>query len=771
MKLRNAYNRTACVLGLLGTTSLIILSGAAHAQAADPGEEPDSRRLGTVTVTAQKREQNLQDVPISITAVDQDFLQSRDVSTIDSLNSLAPNLKIETVSGNATAAQISIRGGVTINPALTWEPTVGIYQNGVYFGKTQGALFDIADIERVEVLRGPQGTLYGRNTLAGAINIVTRKPSGEFGGYLQAGVGNYGATELKGTLDFDQIGPFRVKLSGMTRSRDGFADVIENPFPEVTTAGTPSQSEVGTLDRKAGRIDIQFEPTDYLTIDYGFDYSDVDQKVGLNQLVSVGEGNIFDPASPFYVGGGPIGGLYYGFPLDLYVETGRLEEISIDAPSFERQTVKGHSLTAAWDLGWGELKSITGFRDLEWQDSLDLDGSPLPIAHTRRISEYETFSQEFQLTGSTDSLTYTAGLYYFTDEGETENPQSFFGGANVYDSYSAFETTAYAAYGQLEWALTDRFTVTGGVRYNNEEKSIDRFLQIVADPPITLVPEGTTASETFDSFTPTLILAYDLAEDLNAYAKYSRGYKSGGFNGEASSVAEVTRPYDAETVDSFEIGLKSVLFDGRLRLNTAIFNNTHQDMQLSIFTAENAASSDIRNAGEATIRGLEVEAAWQVSDAVTLGLNYGYLDAEYDEFIELGENVADNRAFPHAPENTFAATLDATLWSGGIGTLILNADYQYSDSYFVFPFSLDRNDPQNAYLSGGDSRGIVNVRLALADIPLSNGVTGELSLWGKNITDEEYRSNAIDFGPGFGSLVVANFGAPATYGVRLRADF
>lgn len=772
MKLRNAYTRTACVLGLLGTTSLLILSGAAQAQAEDGGEQAESKRLGTVTVTAQKREQDLQDVPISITAVDQDFLQSRDVSTLDSLSSLAPNLKIEQTAPNSTIAQISIRGGVTINPALTWEPTVGIYQNGIYIGKAQGALFDIADIERVEVLRGPQGTLYGRNTLAGAMNVVTRKPSGELGGYLQASAGNYGLFDVKGSLDLEQIGPFRIKLSGLTRQRDGFTDVVENPYPGVLAAGTPPQSEMGTIDRQAGRIDVQFDLTDSIVVDYGFDYSELDQTIPLTQLVYLGEGNIFDPASPFYVGGGPVDGQYFGLPLDLYLEPdGRVDETSINAPSYERQTVSGHSLTVAWDLGDVQLKSITGMRKLEWEDSLDLDGSPLPVAHTQRISDYETFSQEFQLTGQTDHFTYTAGLYYFTDDGTTANPQNFFAGSTVFTSDAAFETTAYAAYGQLEWDVTDRFTLTGGLRYNNEEKSIDRFLRLEGDPAIVLVPEGTTASETFDSVTPTVIAAYDVTSDTNLYAKYSRGYKSGGFNGEASTIEEVTRPYDAETVDSFEVGLKSTLLDGRLRLNSALFHNSHKDMQISVFTAENAASSDIRNAGEATIQGFELEATWQATDALLLALNYGYLDTEYEEFIEAGVNVADDRAFAHAPENTFSASLDATLWSGGIGELRFNADYQYTDSYFTFPNSLDQTQAQHAYQSQAESRGVINARLALADIPLPNGATGEVSIFGKNITDEEYRTNYIDFGPGFGSLVIANYGDPATYGVRLRADF
>jgi len=749
------------------------MSAVSHAQSSD--EEDTVSRLNTVVVTSQHREQNLQDVPIAVTVVNQAYIESRGITSIEGLSTLAPNLKIEKTPGNTTAAQISIRGGVTINPALTWEPTVGLYLDGVYIGKTQGSVFDVADIERIEVLRGPQGTLYGRNTLAGAVNIISKKPSGEFGGHVEVGVGNYNLRQARGSVDFDQIGPFRIKLAGMLRERDGIIDIVDNPIAGVTTAGPRSTSELDTIDRKSALLSVQFDATENLVIDYAFDYSDADQKPKFSQIIGVSDGNIFDPTSPFYVGG-PVGDQFFGFPLDLYTNADRQFTGSVDGEVFEKMTTFGHTLTGTLDLGWGELKSITGLRSLEWDDALDLDGSPLPLAHTQRLSDYDSFSQEFQLTGDTDKLSYVAGIYYFSDDGNTDNPQFFFGGANRFDSQYGFETDAYAVYGQLDWKATDRLTLTGGLRYTNEEKSIDRRLTLLGAPDIPLVPAGTSGNETFDSVSPTVIASFEAADNINIYGKYSEGYKSGGFNGEASTAALVTRPYKAEKVRSYEAGLKSTFNEGDISLNAAAFYNEHKDMQLSVFTAEDASGSDIRNAGEAHMWGLELEGVIQPTDNIRLSANYAYLNPEYDEFIVFDQtlnadiDVANDRAFPHAPEHTFSFIADARVWSGSLGAVDLSADYQYTSEYFTFPYALDRNAPQNAFNSQAEARGLVNARIAWTEIPVA-GNELEVAVWARNLFDEEYTANFIDFGPSFGGLTNGYFGDPQTFGVTLKAKF
>ncbi len=731
---------------------------------------PAAAQLDEIIVTAQKREQSIQDVPIAVTAINKAYIESRNITSIESLSSLAPNLKIERTPGNATAAQISIRGGVTINPALTWEPTVGIYLNGAYIGKTQGAIFDVADIERLEVLRGPQGTLYGRNTLAGAVNIITAKPAEEFGGNLKVGFGNYNARMAKGTVNFGQIGPIRAKVSAMLEKRDGFIDVIPNPVTGVTTAGAASTDELENLDKKSLMVALSSDITENLTVDYTFDISDADQKPTFSQIVSVSPQNIFDPSVPFYVGGGPFGGQYFGFPLDLYVNADRQFTASVDGPVFEKSRVEGHNLTAALQTDIGTLKSITSKRFMSWDDALDLDGSPLPLAHTQRLSSYKSFSQEFQLTGGTDTINYVAGLYYFTDDGDTKNPQFFFGGANRFDSRYGFETDAIAAYGQVDVALSDALTVTGGLRYTEEEKSIDRANLLLGSPAIFLVPAGTTAETKFDNLSPSVTMDYAFTPDVSAYAKYSKGFKSGGFNGEAGSIVETQRPYDAEIVDSFELGFKSRFMDNRAQINAAAFFNKHKDMQLSVFTAQGAAASDIRNAARANINGLEIEGLFQATDTFTARASLGLLDTKYKEFIEFGTDVADDRAFPHAPKSTWSAGFDWQAYSGDMGTVTLSADVNHSAKYFTYPYSLTLTAPQQAFNSQAPARTLVDGRLAWSNIPLA-GQEVELAIWGKNIFDKEYISNFIDFGPGFGGLTNGYFGPPATYGVTLGVGF
>lgn len=756
------------------------LTGASVAALAILVAQPASAQLDEIVITAQKREQSLQDVPIAVTAINSDYIESRNITSIESLSSLAPNLKIENTPGNTTAAQISIRGGVTINPALTWEPTVGIYLNGSYIGKTQGSIFDVADIERLEVLRGPQGTLYGRNTLAGAVNVITAKPTGEFGGKVKVGFGNYNSRLAKGSLNLGQIGPVRAKVSALIEQRDGFVDGVDNPFSGVLAAGALSSKELQSLDKKSFLVALAADLTDNVSLDYTFDYSDADNDPTFAQIVSVNPGNIFDPASPAYVGfpGGP--GQYFGFPLDLYVNADRQDTFTTDGEVFEKSKVQGHNLTATFKTGVGDLKSITALRKMEWDDSLDLDGSPLTLAHTARISDYDSFSQELQLTGTQGKVNYVLGAYYFEDDGYTENPQFFFGGANVFDSQYGFTTEAIAAYGQLDFAITDRLSLSGGLRYTDETKTTERSNIAVAPFDIgggivlpagtPLIPVGTEGKTSFNNLSPQVTLNYEASDDVSLYAKYSEGFKSGGFNGEAGTVAESLRPYDSEIVDSFEVGAKTRFWDGRAQLNAAAFFNDHKDMQLSVFTAEGAAASDVRNAGGAEISGFEVEALFQLSPEFLMRANYGSLSTEYTEFIEAGVDEKDNRAFPHAPKSTFSAGFDWDAFDTGFGSVKISADANHSAKYFTFPFSLDPNAPQQAFNTRAPARTIVNGRIALGDIPIANS-EAELAIWGKNIFNEEYLANFIDFGPGFGGLTNGYFGAPATYGMTLGVNF
>ncbi|QYU69700.1 TonB-dependent receptor [Leptolyngbya sp. 15MV] len=752
-------------------------------------EIPESVGIGDIVVTAQKRAENIQDVPIAISAVSSEFLEARGITSIDSLGSIAPNVKIERAPSNKTISQIAIRGSVTINPAVTWEPAVGLYLDGVYIAKAQGSIFDVADLERVEVLRGPQGTLYGRNALAGAVNLVPRKPSGELGVIADVTYGNYDYWKGRAVLDLPAFGPLSVKVSGQIQKRDGFIEVVPNPFPQAFLAGPVTIEDTNDLDGRSFMAQARLQPDgSVLTADYMFDYSKFDQRPDFAQLVSINRNgdprDIFDPNSPSY----PFAGAF--FPLDLYTNPERQSTASIDGdPLFETSRTFGHALTLTADLDAVTLKSITAYRDLKWADQLDLDGSPLPVAYTGRETDFHSFSQELQATGrALEDLNFVVGLFYYKEKAETLGPQSFFGGGTAFQSDYGSRTTAYAAYAQVDFDLTEQLRLTLGGRYTHEKKDVRRFLQVLADaaiPPAFLpltvadIPYGGVPDAKFDNFSPAATLAWSPSDDVNLYARFARGFKSGGFNGETNSFAaptadcpsgavELCDPYDAEKVDSYEVGVKTRLFDRRVIFNVAAFWDEHKDIQLSIFTAQGAASSIVRNAAAARIRGLEFELVARPTDALTINGSLALLDADYKSFTEFGTDVADNRAFPHTPKYTSALGADLRVIEAPWGKVNLVGDLNYVSKYFTFPFALTTPTPsdQNAFTTRSPGRTIVNGSVRLSEVPLGAG-QGELSLWVRNLTDEDEPTNFIDFGPGFGGLTVGYFPDPRTYGITL----
>lgn len=744
-------------------------AGSPHVDAARSDVAPSERaRIEEVIVTAQKREERLQDVPIAISVLTSDYLESRDLTSIDRLSTLAPGFKIEQTN-NSTFSILSMRGKSSLGTSLFNEPSVGLYIDGVYIPKAQGSVFDIADLERIEVLRGPQGTLYGRNTLAGAVNLITKAPSGSLGGSIDLSYGNHDYWRARGILNLPQVGVFSAKLSGLIARRDGFVDIVDNPYPDVATAGPRIGDEARSLDSKTAAFQLRAEPNERLTLDYRFDWSVVDQVPPLSQLVGVAPGGIFDPNSPAY--DAPfVGGTT--FPADLYVASRRrVDRASLDRDTREYAKNTAHALTASLELpGLGELKSISAYRDMRLEDRLDLDGTPLPLAHTQRETDYKAFSQELQLAGDYARGKYTIGVYYFDDDGYTDNPQSYFGGLSNTDSRNGFTTESYAAYGQVDFEITDALTLTGGIRYTKEEKTVERYLQ--TGPSIRIdAPDGTIPAVDFSKVSPTVVLAYEIAPELNVYAKYSQGYRSGGFNADATTLADVATPFDPETVDAYEIGLKSQFFDRRLQLNIAAFWNEFDDMQLTVFRGETSATSNIINAGQSRIRGLEAEASILPIDGLLLQLSASYIDPSYQEFLDRGINVAGNRAFPHASEYTASASIDWTAWRFAAGTLRVIADASYVSKYFTFPYALVPAPGQNdAHNTESPGRTIIDLQAILGGFKFGD-VDAQLALWGRNLLDEDHPSQFVDFGAGFGGLTIASYPTPRTYGLTFTMKF
>ena len=759
------------------------------AAAAQETTEPAADNV--IIVTAQKREQNIQDVPIAITAVGSEYLDNRDISSIDDLGAIAPNVKFERAPSNKTISQIAIRGSVTINPAVTWEPAVGLYLDGVYIAKAQGSIFDVADLERVEILRGPQGTLYGRNSLAGAVNLVTRKPSGELRVSAEASIGNYGYWRGRGTVDLPAIGPLNIKVSGQLERRDGFVDIVPDGLGILAN---PLVDDTNDLDGGSVMVQARLNVSDNLTFDYAYDYTNYDQRPNASQLLSVnttgGLADIFDPNSPSFV----------GVPLGAFANPERLSEMTIDGnPLFETSRTYGHSFTATLDLGDAQLKSITAYRDLRWTDSTDLDGSPFDIAFTQRFTDMDSFSQELQLTGQTwdDRLNYVLGAFYYDESASTLNPQTFFGlfgpFGNQFDSRYSSNTEAWAIYAQADIDLTDQLTLTLGGRYTEETKDISRFLQVLRDPNIPAVALLFTVADigpddlpdaNFSNFNPSVTLNYEVNPDLNIYARFANGFKSGGFNGETNTFGaptadcptgtpELCNPYRPEKVDSYEIGMKSVLANGAVVLNIAGFYDKHEDIQLSVFEATGAASSSVLNAAQATIWGLEFETHIRPSDALTLNGSLAYLNADYDSFIEDGVDVSDNRAFPHTPKWSASLGADWRVIEGDWGQFNLIGDMSIVSDYFTFPYALEAPASTGGQFAGdteSPGRVIVNMSAVVSDIELG-GAQAKVTAWVRNLTKEDNPTNFIDFGPAFGGLLLGYFPDPRTYGVTVGVEF
>jgi iron complex outermembrane receptor protein len=785
-RLRSAAAIGAVVIGMISST--------AYAQ--DATEGADNTGVSDIIVTAQKRAQNVQDVPIAISAVSNEYLESRDISSLDRLGAVSPNVKIERAPSNKTIAQISIRGSVTINPAVTWEPAVGLYLDGVYIAKAQGSIFDVADLERVEILRGPQGTLYGRNTLAGAVNLVTKKPSGEFGGSAEFSYGNFGYWKAKASVDLPQMGIFSAKFAGQIQKRDSFIKIGPNPFSQAFLAGPNSVNGTNDLDNYSGMAQLRARPSDALTIDYAFDYSHYDQRPDYAQLIKVNRnglpGDIFDPNAP--------GNLAAIFPLYLYAQGDRQSQGSIDGnPLFEKSTTLGHALTISLDLGNATLKSISAYRKLRWSDSLDLDGSPLDIAFTQRFSSYHAFSQELQLSGSAmgDRLNYVVGAYYLKDKAEANNPLNFFLHGSQLDSRYGSHTEAYAAFAQVDFQIVDPLTLTVGGRYSHERKDIMRVFRVLADAtipaaflPFTVinVPYGGVPDKTYSDFSPAVTLRYEVNDRVNVYARYARGFKSGGFNGETqvaaapttscpSGFTELCEPYKPEKVDSYEVGFKSRLLDNKLQLNVAAFWDEHKDIQLSVFLGA-AAASLVRNAAAARIRGLEFEAIARPADWLTINGSFALLDAKYKRFIGFDPvanadiDVSNNRAFPHAPKYSVSLGADWQIAQGDWGKFNIVGDMSFVSAYYTSPYALRSPgaSDQIAMSTRSQGRTIINLRAAFSDFKIG-GVKTQLAIWVHNLTKENHASNFIDFGPAFGGLEVGNFPDPRTYGLTLGVRF
>ena len=704
--------------------------------------------LDEVIVTAQKREQSIQDVPVSVTAIAAEMIEQAGIQTTEDIVRVAPSL---TFTGNTDkqAQAFSVRGIGTSVFGINTEQSVAFIVDDVATVQPGESIENLSDVERIEVLRGPQGSLYGRNTIGGAINMITAKPKGEWGfkGGLSAGDRDY--VKARAEVDTARVAGLAAKLSLMKSEKDGW---IENDG---------RGPNFGDNDSAAGRLAINWSPSDNFSADYAYDFSDVDS------------GTIY------YQNIGPS---LFGFE-SVPFRADRQDNARPLVP-FEESNVEvsGHSLTLAWEISDDlTLKSLTGYREVEQDIYQDYGANPVTtrlFANAPFLNEQDQFSQEFQLLGKLmdGGLEYVLGAYYFEEEGDEDTIDYITLPLAYYPPYppdmtlnefelprrvSTANNDATALYGHFTWtpAALEQLHLTLGVRYSEDEREIE-----TAQYASGFQFFATQADDTWDNTSADFTVSYDISDDVNVYGKYVEGYKTGGFNIRGTSVVAATTPVSEETVGTWEAGIKSQFLDDRVRLNAALFTSDYEDIQLSFAAIGDPTNTVLYNAGKASIDGAELDLTALITDSLVLTLGYGYLDTSVDEVIDpaTGANLVNTAkyALPSAPENSFTADLDYTFPSFGYGELVLNVNYSSIDeSEFVSTPTFGYNIPEYD---------LWNARLTLRELCLGEG-RAAVAVWGKNLADEEYLLDGIESFPW--SQMVAPFGESRTWGVDLTYEY
>ena len=758
-------------------------------------------KIEEVIVTAQKRKEKLQDVPISISAISGGQLEVRGIDGAKDLNALAPNVTVTQAPGSGLIAATAIRGMNTGQPAIWADPSVGIYVDGIFVGKNQGALFDVIDMERIEVLRGPQGTLFGRNTEGGAINMISRKPSGEFSGNVGFEIGNYSRQVVKASMDLPRMGILRASFALRDEKRHG-------------TVGNATGPTWNNRDRQSGRVALGLDVSPSFKIDYAYDKTNIDERpTAMALLASTGYGALY--TAPAYAT--PYNYFQNGVPISA---TRRLPSLaSLIAPYasgsypstvtsdpgrsyFNTLDIDGHALTATYEINSSNtLKYIGAKRKMRYRDSTDLDGTPVPIFNAGKDTHYETTSHELQWIGNTASMNYVLGAYLFEDDGDT---RTFQNGAfytftppsiapiSYRQPWYRVQTDAKAVYGQVDYKVTSALTATLGMRYTREEKrgnlwrintnssyAMPASTSVVCATgvPVPCYQAGFTpngAKETFSASTPVLALAYKVNDALNVYGRVARGFKSGGFPLEAQTVGQALKPYSPEKSTSYEAGFKSTLLGGKAQVNVAVFRTDVNDWHVSQLPPA-GTSPVIVNAGKARTQGLEIEAAFQIADGWRAQLSYGYLDSEFKRFMQFTQtgalvDAASNSEIGYAPKNQLAINLDGRLAKTRWGTLRGIVDYVYTDEFYNYAGQKSATTANaavgnSAAESKMPSTGYVNGRLLLSGIPVGGPGMADVSLWVRNATNVKREMSHIDVG---GYYRIAAWTEPRTYGLSVN---
>jgi iron complex outermembrane receptor protein len=747
------YNsNTTMQLRRLALAVSALLASPAMAQQAAPAGADNATRLDDVVVTAQKRSQALEDVPIAISVVDRETMEKERGRTLFDLQQLAPNFQLVKAGFNS----ITIRGVGGGGRSIGFDTRAGMYLDGVYLGQAPALNMPLFDIEQVEILRGPQGHLFGRNTVSGAVNVTTAAPSPFFDSTLRAVYGNQNAFEVYGSVTGPIAESVLGKIATSYETRDGYTRNVFNG------------DDLDDLERFSTRGELSFLINDKLTIDVYGDYSDTDENTIIGEPITA----FFDSPTP----------------------GGNLPDRNVDfnTTPFINATLYGSSVKATYDMDNGStVTAISGYRNTRQHRQNDTDYSAADIIRINFRDKFEQFSQELRIASSNDGrLRYVLGVFYLNEDADSDrrvtigqdmstivalpagSPIPFapvglaFGvtAGSVVPAIANIETENVAGFGALDFDITPRLTLNLGARYTHETKDIVFNLDGSRSGAFRIGSlDNFRDDRTDDKFTPTAGFTFALDDDINFYAKYARGFKSGGWNTDFLNVGQVASgfDFDTETVDSYEAGLKGLVLDRRLRFDLAVFYNQFDDFQQFQFVALGGGTTvlQLRNAARVESQGIEGSVSLQVNENLRLGANAGYVDAEFDSFPNGGPGGQDlsGNELP-APDTTAAVTIDYGVPLAALGGRIdFFGEYSFRSGYF----SGATNDPLYERIG---SRNLVNARLTYSNDAGNLGV----SLWGRNVFKENFLDNrGRDF---FGNQFVTR-GEPRSYGIELWHKF
>lgn len=695
-------------LATIATLALATTALPAAAQDEEGRRGGASALLEEITVTARKREESMQDAPLSVSALSSEQLDALHVRDLTSLATGLPNVSLDDVGTTRGVANFSIRGlGITASiPSI--DPTVGVFVDGVYMGLNNGIVFDVFDLESIEVLRGPQGILFGRNVTGGAILLNTKKPGEEFEGKIRAAVDGGGDGGLNGYLMGSVGGAisnnFAAKITAYYNDDEGW-------FKNLATG-----NDHGAIKQLMVRPVIVWNPTDNVEIVARYEYSDIE-----------GDG----PSSQSHISGSGLPGV----PISHDPET---FDFSIDEEGFQTNETHFFSAEIEWSVSdTGTITNIFGWRDYAGTALSDIDAQPAPWFHGGFGSNAEQISNELRYNGMVgDKTNLTMGVYYFKNDLEYAESRFLLGGALTQDGGGLYGVETLGAFAAIDYDLSDTLTVSAGLRYTKEEKDA----QIATLPFNTNAPcdvlQGTCVydfndKKSWTNVSPKLGATMAISDDTNVYTHWTRGFRSGGYNLRNTAgdiVNNPPGPFDEETVDNFEIGFKNAFEGGRI--NGAIFHNKISDLQADINSADPVSGvvQVIKNTADAEISGIELDGVFSVTDNFVVTASLGAINAKYTKVLyDLnGDGVIDDDdlglALKRAPKLTYSLGLNWDVELGSWGYMTSRASYGHRDR-------VAWNEANTAYVP---EQRIVDAGLSFA----SNSDTWVIGIYGKNLTNE-----------------------------------